>query len=84
MDDKAQKAVDDIMSGRLVESLQMTGKYVAGGILIGLVVGYVVATLTGKCRMCLPFWAAVIGGSSGYLVANKDSRDKNKNACGCL
>lgn len=80
-DDKINQTVADMVSGNLVNTLKKNGKYITTGILIGAVVGFGIATLTGKCKFCLPFWGALIGGSSGYLLAHKT---QTYNSCGCL
>lgn len=78
-DDKINQKVSDLVTGNLTTRLQNNSKYIATGILIGAAIGFGIATLTGKCRLCLPFWGAMIGGSSGYLISQK----VNYNACGC-
>ncbi len=69
LDDKTQKAVEDIYNGTLAQRINNNMKYSLTGILIGAIIGIGVATLMGKSRMTFGLGGALIGGGLGYLTA---------------
>ena len=68
---------ESIANGTLAQALKNRTKYMVTGISIGAAAGIVLASITGKCKFCLGFWGAAIGGSSGYLIGTKP-KEKNE------
>ena len=70
--------VEQVYDGTLEAAIKKNSRYVLGGMLVGSLSMFLVASLTGKCTKCALFWGAVGGGSTAYLMATapKGSEDK--------
>ena len=80
MDKKTQDAIEGINNGTFANQLKNNIKYTLTGLAIGGAIGIIVASLTGRCRLCFGFWGAIAGGSIGY-ISSKKIKDKNFNCC---
>lgn len=73
-DKEVNKAVEDVMNGKLAQRIKDNSKYATTGILIGAVAGIVIATFIGKCRICYGVTGGLLGGVTGLVI----SKRKNK------
>lgn len=78
MDEETQQAVEDIMSGNLAQRIKDNTKYALTGFAIGAVLGIVIATLTGKCRIYFGLAGGLAGGITGAIISKNKQNDKQK------
>ena len=60
-----------ITSGSLASKLKSRSSYSLNGIGIGAILGFMVATFTGKSKLLYMIGGAAVGGAGGYLMGNK-------------
>lgn len=73
--DKICDTVTGIQNGTLAAQITKNAKFVMTGAVIGGIAGFLLATVMGRCKLCIGFWCALAGSSVGYLYA--------QNECGC-
>jgi len=73
MNPKAEQIVVDVYNGNLAGNLKRNSRFTLAGMAIGAVAGIVVATFTGKCRICFAIWGGIAGGATGYLASKKET-----------
>lgn len=83
MEEQVQKKAEAILAGDMAGKIKDRIQWASAGLLIGAGIGFVVAALTGKCRLCFAFWGALAGGTAGYITSPKKEKDSNENFC-CL
>lgn len=74
MANDVSETVKGIQDGTLVNLIKKNAKYTTTGIVVGFITGFLIASLTGKCKLCLGIWGGVAGGSTGYLVSTKNRK----------
>ena len=78
-DKDISKAVDDITDGNLVNKIKSNIKNASAGIAIGALLGFLLAAITGNCKICFAIGGAAVGGTTGYLLTPK--KPKNLDCC---
>lgn len=76
LDEKTQAAIEHIANGTLASQIKKNMKFATTGMILGAIAGIGVATFTGRCRLCLGFWGAALGGGIGYITAPKAKADE--------
>ncbi|PCJ55952.1 MAG: hypothetical protein COA79_20295 [Planctomycetota bacterium] len=66
---EVNSVVNQVYNGTLEAAIKKNSRYVLGGMLIGSLSMFLIASLSGKCTKCALFWGAVGGGSTAYLIA---------------
>lgn len=80
LDKKTQTVINGINDGTLANQLKNNTKYTLTGLMVGAAAGIVIASFTGKCRLCFAAGGALIGSIIGY-VSSKKFKEKNYNCC---
>lgn len=74
MDEETRQRMEQIYSGNLATSLKNNTKYAMTGVFVGLAIGVIVASFTGKSRLTLGLLGAVAGGSVGYIISPSEKK----------
>ena len=63
--------IESMVNGKFANILKKSASHTIGGIFVGAIIGYGIATIFGGSRLMLPFFGGIIGGRGGYLISKK-------------
>ncbi len=75
-DEKTQRVVENVMTGNLANQIKENMRYSVTGFIAGAVLGILIATIAGKCKICYGVIGGVIGGGTGYLISRRKEESK--------